>query len=108
MSHMDKRFDAQDARLERLVSKDTFRDEQARLNVILNDMQKDIAATQSDIRAEATARANAELTRARSESEELRKAQAVERQTRWQWFLIPAAPVGVMLVNWLMTGGLQR
>lgn len=108
MSHMDKRFDAQDARLDKLVSRETFRDEQNRLNGIINDMQKDIAANAGDIRAEATARANAELARLRQVNEEARESQAVARQTRWQWFLIPAAPIGVMIVNWLMTGGLQR
>lgn len=108
MSHMDKRFDAQDARLERLVTRETFRDEQARVNEMLREMQRDIAQNQSDIKAEATTRANAELQRARADNEEMREAQAVARQTRWQWFLIPAAPIGALVIDWLMGGGMQQ
>lgn len=107
LSHMDKRFDSQAARLDQLVSRETFRDEQARINDVLRDMQQDISSNQADIKAEATTRANAELARARSDNEELREAQAVARQTRWQWFLIPAVPAAGLILNWLMTGGLQ-
>lgn len=107
LEEMNRRFDAQDKKLDRLVTQDTFRDERARVNEILRDVQTDIAQNTADIKAEATARTNSELARAAKERDEAQRRQAVEKQTSWQWFLIPAVPIVGYLIPWALNGGLQ-
>lgn len=107
LEEMNRRFDAQDKKLDRLVTQDTFRDERARVNDILRDVQNDISQNAADIKAEATARTNSELARAAKERDEAQKRQAVERQTSWQWFLIPAVPIVGILITWVFNGGMQ-
>ena len=107
LEEMNRRFDAQDKKLDRLVTQDTFRDERARVNEILRDVQTDIAQNTADIKAEATARTNSELARAAKERDEATRRQAVEKQTSWQWFLIPAVPIVGYIIPWALNGGLQ-
>lgn len=108
LAQMDKRFDSQDAKLEKLVTRDAFREEQSRVNDLIRDLQKDSAKNTSDINAEATARMNAEVARSSKEREETQRQQATERQTRWQWFAIPAAAVVGYVVPWIANGGLAQ
>lgn len=108
LAQMDKRFDAQDAKLEKLVTRDAFREEQSRVNDLIRDLQKDTAKNASDINAEATARANSEIARTGRERDEAQRQQATERQTRWQWFLIPAAPLAALFINWFAGGGMSQ
>lgn len=108
LAQMDKRFDSQDAKLEKLVTRDAFREEQSRVNDLIRDLQKDSAKNTSDINAEATARMNAEVARSSKEREETQRQQATERQTRWQWFAIPAAAVAGYVVPWIANGGLAQ
>lgn len=107
LQEMNRRFDAQDAKLNRLVTQETFRDERQRVNDLIRDLQADTAQNMADIKAEATARTNEALVRANRERDEANKRQAVESQTRWQWFLIPAVPVVGYLVPWILNGGLS-
>lgn len=108
LAQMDKRFDNQDAKLERLVTRDAFREEQSRVNDLIRELQKDSAKNASDISSEATARMNAEVAQSTRERDEAQRQQATERQTRWQWFAIPAAAVAAYLVPWIANGGLGQ
>lgn len=108
LAQMDKRFDNQDAKLEKLVTRDAFREEQSRVNDLIRDLQKDVAKNGADISAEATARANSELVRTGRERDEAQRQQTTERQTRWQWFLIPAAPLAALAIQWIAGGGMGQ
>lgn len=108
LAQMDKRFDAQDAKLEKFLTRDAFREEQTRVNDLIRDLQKDTAKNTSDINAEATARMNGEVARTARERDETQRSQATERQTRWQWFVIPATAVAGYLVPWILSGGMTQ
>lgn len=106
LEEMNRRFDSLDKRLDKSVSTETFRDEQARVNMELKELSAAAAKNSADIQAEANARVAAELARAQAERGESERRQELQRQTRWQWFLIPASPIAVLVVGWLANGGL--
>ena len=108
LAQMDKRFDQQDAKLEKLVTRDTFRDEQSRVNDLIRDIQKDVSENRASIQAEATARANSELVRTQRERDEAEKRQAIAKQTSWQWFAIPASALAAYIIPWLLSGGMAQ
>ena len=108
LAEMNRRFDAQDRKLDQLVTQTEFRDEKTRVNDALREMSKDISKNTADIQAEATARANSEIVRANRERDEVQRTQATERQTRWQWFAIPFSAVVGYLVTYAMNGGMSQ
>lgn len=108
LAEMNRRFDAQDAKLDKLVTQETFRDERQRVNDALRDMRADITQNTSDIKAEATARANAELTHANRERDEAQRRQSIEKQTGWQWLAVFVVPTVGLIITWVAGGGLAR
>lgn len=108
LAEMNRRFDAQDAKLDKLVTKDTFRDEQSRVNEAIREMRVNIAQNTSDIKSEAAARANTEIAHSNRERDEAQKRQAVERQTSWQWLAVFVVPIVGILLTWVANGGLAR
>lgn len=107
LEEMNRRFDSLEKRLDRSVSAETFRDEQTRVNTELKELQAIGTKNTADIQAEANARVAAELARAQSERTESQRRQELQRQTRWQWFLIPAGPLAIWVVNWIASGGMS-
>ena len=108
LAEMNRRFDATDTKLDKLVTQDTFRDEKTRVDAMFNDMRKDIAENERSIQAEAQSRVSEGLARAKQDKEEVERRQAVAQQTKWQWFAIPFAAVVGWLADYVLGGGLAR
>lgn len=107
LEEMNRRFDSLEKRLDRSVSSETFRDEQTRVNTELGELRTITTKNSADIQAEAHARVTAELARAKTEQTEANRRQELQRQTRWQWFLLPASPLAALLIAWMASGGLM-
>lgn len=108
LDDMNRQFGTTNQKIDKLVTQVEFRDEKSRVNDRLRDIEKDNAKNAADIQAEATARMNGEVARSAKERDEAQRQQATERQTRWQWFAIPAAAVAAYVVPWIANGGLSQ
>lgn len=108
LDDMNRQFAQTNQKIDKLVTQVEFRDEKSRVNERLRDIERDNAKNAADIQAEATARANSEIARTARERDEGARQQATERQTRWQWFAIPAAAIAGYVVPWILGGGLAQ
>lgn len=100
LDRMDKQFEAQGQRLDKLVTQDAFRQEQTRVNERLTAHDREHAEHKAGIQAEATARSTENTLRMQQENAQKEKIIATQKQTQWQWLLILAGPV----VGWLAGG----
>lgn len=107
-SEMNRRFDSLDGVLRTLVTRDAFRDEQARVNAELRRQDKEIADLKADLKAESAARGAAELAGANAAKSEALERQRVQKATNWQWFGLIAGPIIAYLVGWVSNGGLAE
>jgi vacuolar-type H+-ATPase subunit I/STV1 len=103
---MNRRFDAFTTELRALVSRDSFRDEQTRVNAELHRLRQAQTETAQKLESEAQARASAELAAANKATAEADKRETVRKQTNWQWLAIFAFPVIGWILDWIRTGGL--
>ncbi len=93
-------------RLDRLVSRDTFLQEQSRVNDKFDEMNRDLFAVRNDLTKEVQARVTAEqvLAKERLAEQQLREREAGSR--RWMIFGLFAAPVVSAVLAWVISGGL--
>lgn len=95
-------------RIDKLVTRDAFRDEQARVNTELQRLGREIGEQQADLKAEASARASERLDSAKQQAEDAKKRQSLERNKNWMWLGIILTPFVGAFVTWLISGGLLR
>ncbi|MDF2506271.1 MAG: hypothetical protein K0Q52_130 [Microbacterium sp.] len=103
---IDRRFAEQGARIDKLVTRDAFSEEQKRVNEKFDAQQQQIAQANANIQAEATARAASELAAANKATQDAQQQQRTARQTNWQWFALFAVPTVGAIVLWVINGGL--
>lgn len=106
LAQVSKQFDGVNARLDNLVTRDAFTEEQKRVNEKFDAQGRDISALRADLAAEATARAAERLESANKATADAQANQRTARQTNWQWFALFASPVATALVIWILNGGL--
>lgn len=94
------------AAMRELVTRDAFTDERRRVDGRFKDQSEDIGDLRTKLEAESTARAAAELAAANAARASAEKANQVQKQTNWQWFLVFAGPIVAYLVGWIGAGGL--
>lgn len=97
-----------------MVSRDTFRDEKERVNSEIKDLHEEIRDARREtqevsklLRAESSARQNAELAAAQKATDEAQERQKVQKATNWQWLLIIVVPVVNWIFEWLRNGVAQ-
>lgn len=92
-------------RIDKLVTTESFRQEQSRVNDKFDAMGREIGDLKKDLAQESQARQTETQLRLREEAQNKDKLLTTQRQTQWQWFLIVAGPlVTWFLANFLRTG----
>jgi len=99
LEQVNRQFEGVNKRLDNLVTQESFRQEQARVNERLEGHDRELGEVKGQISAEATARNTENQIRLKEENAQKDKLLATQRQTQWQWFLIFAGP----LVTWILT-----
>lgn len=105
---MNRRFDGISSEIRQLVTRDAFRDEQSRVNDELKRLGREIGDVESDLKAESGARVAAEIASATAAEKTAKEQQSTQKATNWQWFLLLASPFLGALIQWIITGGLQK
>jgi hypothetical protein len=106
LAQMGKQFDGVNTRLDNLVTRDAFTEEQKRVNEKFDSQGRDISSLRADLVAEATARAAATLEAANKATAEAQASQRTARQTNWQWLALIASPFIGGFAYWILNGGL--
>jgi hypothetical protein len=101
----DRRFGELLVEVRRMVTSDSFRDEQTRVNAEIARLGREVGNLQTQVTQESQARVAAELAAAAKSRDEAEARQRVQQQTNWQWFVLIAIPVAGYLVNWALGGG---
>ena len=95
-------------RIDKLVTRDAFEQEQKRVDEKFGGQGREIGDLRAKLEAEATARAASELASANKQAQEAQRREGVQRQTNWQWFALFASPVVGALIVWVLNGGLGQ
>lgn len=106
LDQMRGQFADTNSRIDNLVTRDAFVQEQTRVNERFTAQGREIGELRSALQAEATARVTAETTLAKERTEE-QKARDKDRANRgWLIFGMFATPVAGAIVLWILNGGL--
>jgi septal ring factor EnvC (AmiA/AmiB activator) len=106
LAQVSKQFDGVNARLDSLVTRDAFTEEQKRVNEKFDSHGREISSLRADLAAEATARAAERLESANKAAADAQANQRTARQTNWQWLALIASPFIGGFALWILNGGL--
>lgn len=87
------------AGIRELVTRETFSDERRRVDERFEGQGREISDLKRDLAAEVQARVAAEQTALQSQLAERIEREKVRRQTMWQWLLLIASPIVVIIVG---------
>lgn len=114
LEQVQQQFADMNRRLDTLVSRDAFTQEQNRVNEALqqmrasqDDLRRELEALKSALQSEATARVTAETNLAHARTTEQKDRDKEQAARRWQIFGILASPFASALVIWVLSGGLR-
>ncbi len=93
LQNVREEFVGVNARLDNLVTRDSFLQEQARVNEKFDVMQRDLTRLDVALAAETTARVTAESTLASARAQEQSEREREAGNRRWQVFAMFATPV---------------
>ena len=105
-----KEFAAVNARLDNLVSRDAFMQEQSRVNEKFEGVVREQAKQEAALASETAARLLAERTLADARAQEQSEREREAGNRRWQVFGMFATPIAALIVAWVVaalqsTGG---
>jgi hypothetical protein len=98
------------ARLDNLVTRESFRDEQRRVDGMIQSQGREIGELKTSLTSEVSARLAAEQKASDATIHEAREREKIRRQTSWQWLSIALAPVIAIIAGYVfahlgITGG---
>ena len=86
-------------RFDNLVTRDTFRDERVRVDERFDGQGREIADLKRDLASEVQARVAAEQAALQAQVKLANEQEKDRRNRMWQWLLIFASPVAVIIVG---------
>lgn len=96
-----EQFEGVNQRLDNLVTRDAFVQEQSRVNEKFDAHGRDISETKAALAAEATARVTAEQNLAKERAEDQKDREREAGNRRWMLFGIAASPIVAAIVGWV-------
>ncbi|MDQ1113922.1 hypothetical protein QE418_003370 [Microbacterium testaceum] len=100
-------FAGVNARLDNLVTRDAFLQEQSRVNEKFDGVIRDQAKHEAALASETSARLLAERTLSDARAQEQAEREREAGNKRWQIFLTFASPIAGLIVMWVV-GALQN
>lgn len=107
LDRVDGQFETLGKRIDGLVTRDAFLQEQSRVNEKLSIQDNQLSDLKTALQAEATARVNSEQSLARERSQEQKDREKEQANRRWLVFSIIATPFVTAFMIWVLNGGLQ-
>ncbi|QGZ16731.1 hypothetical protein PBI_DEWDROP_84 [Microbacterium phage Dewdrop] len=94
-------------RIDNLVTRDAFQQEQSRVNEKFDTHGREIGELKAALQAEATARVTAETNLAKAREKEAEDRQKDQANRRWLVFAMIATPFVSAAAVWILGGGLS-
>jgi len=107
LNQVGDQFSTLNKRIDDMVTRDAFQQEQSRVNEKFEAQGKEIGDLKVALQAEATARVTAERALSKEREEERKEREKEQANRRWLVFGMIATPFVSAFVIWLLSGGLQ-
>jgi hypothetical protein len=106
LDQMRGQFADTNSRIDNLVTRDAFVQEQARVNERLMGHDRELGELKGALQAEATARVAAETALGKERSDEAKLREKERANRGWLIFGMFATPIAGAIVLWVLNGGL--
>lgn len=106
LDQMRGQFTETNSRIDNLVTRDAFTQEQSRVNEKFTSQGREIGELKSALQAEATARVTSESNLAKAREAEQTDREKEGRTRRWLVFALIATPFVSAFALWIIQGGL--
>ena len=93
-------------RLDRLVTQDSFLQEQKRVDALIQSLNSDVGDVRESVGKEVQARVAERQDALKTQLNEKNEREKIRRQTLWQWFALAASLVGGPLIGGLIGAAL--